>query len=92
MQSIYRFITLLLYPVFILIILVRVFFKKEDKVRWKEKIFSSAFNSKKNLNKKLIWFHASSIGELLSIIPLIDSFNNLNKKNLEFLVTTVTLS
>ena len=92
MQSIYRFLTLLLYPIFIIIIFVRIFLKKEDKIRYKEKIFSSAFNSKKNLNKKLIWFHACSIGELLSIIPLIDNFNKLNNKNLQFLVTTVTLS
>ena len=39
----------------------------------------------------MIWLHASSIGELLSIIPLIDELNKFNK-DLEFLVTTVTLS
>ena len=92
MLSIYRLLTFFLYPVFILIIFLRVFLKKENKFRFKEKIFSSSFNPKKNQNKKLIWFHASSIGELLSIIPLIDNLNRNNSKNLEFLVTTVTLS
>ena len=92
MLSIYRFLTLFLYPVFILIIFFRIFFKKENKLRYKEKIFPSSFNPKKNPNKKLIWFHTSSIGELLSIMPLIDSLNKNNSKNLEFLVTTVTLS
>ncbi|MGA0193033.1 MAG: 3-deoxy-D-manno-octulosonic acid transferase [Pelagibacteraceae bacterium] len=92
MLSIYRFLTFFLYPIFILIIFLRVFFKKENKFRYKEKIFSSSFNPRKDKNKKLIWFHASSIGELLSIMPLIDNLNINNSKNLEFLVTTVTLS
>ena len=92
MLSIYRFLTFFLYPIFILIIFLRVFLKKENKLRYKEKIFSSSFNPKKSRNKKLIWFHASSIGELLSIMPLIDNLNINNSKNLEFLVTTVTLS
>ena len=62
MLSIYRFLTFFLYPFFILIIFLRVFFKKENKFRYKEKIFSSSFNPRKDKNKKLIWFHASSIG------------------------------
>ena len=92
MLSVYRFLTFFLYPVFILIIFLRIFFKKENNLRYKEKIFSSSFNPNKRENKKLIWFHASSIGELLSIMPLIDNLNRNNSKNLEFLVTTVTLS
>jgi 3-deoxy-D-manno-octulosonic-acid transferase len=91
MIFVYRFLTTFLYPFFVIIIFFRIFLKKEDKYRYKEKIFSSAFKPNRNLNKKLIWLHASSIGELLSIIPLIDELNKFNK-NLEFLVTTVTLS
>ena len=63
---------------------------KEDKNRFKEKLFSSSFNITKNNNKKLIWFHAASIGELISIVPLIKKLNQKNK--FEFLITTVTLS
>ena len=88
----YRILTFLLYPFLCLIIFVRIFLKKENTIRYKEKIFSSSFNLKKSEDKKLIWFHASSIGELLSIMPLIDNLNTNNSKNLEFLVTTVTLS
>ena len=40
---------------------------------------------------KLIWFHAASIGELKSILPLIDHLNK-NNNNFEFLITTITLS
>ena len=65
--------------------------KKEDPLRYREKIFSSHFNIKKNKKSKLIWFHAASVGEMNSIVPII---NELRKKeiNLEFLITTVTLS
>ena len=65
-------------------------FNKEDKNRFKEKLFSSSFNIKRNYNKQLIWFHAASIGELKSIIPLIKRLDE--KKPIEFLITTVTLS
>ena len=49
------------------------------------------FQCKKKKISKLIWFHAASVGEMNSIIPII---NELNKKdnNFEFLITTVTLS
>ena len=87
----YRLITSLLYPLFILIIYLRKIFNKEDKIRFKEKIFSSTFLKEFNGGKKLIWFHAASIGEVQSIIPII---NQLNKKNdkFNFLVTTITFS
>ena len=39
----------------------------------------------------MLWFHAASIGELKSVIPIIKNINN-KSKNLEFLVTTTTLS
>ena len=91
MIFLYRILTVALYPFLILLIYFRIFLNKEDKKRFKEKIFSSKFNVKKNEKNFLIWFHAASIGELKSILPIIEE---LNKKNLnyEFLITTVTLS
>ncbi len=91
MLSLYRVLTFLLYPIFIILIYLRSFLKKEDSARYKEKIFSSSFNFNRNKKKKLIWFHAASIGETLSIFPLIEKINNFNK-NIDFLITTVTLS
>ena len=85
MLGIYRFLTFILYPLFIILIFLRSIYKKESRTRYKEKIFSSSFNSNRNIKKKLIWFHAASIGETLSIIPLVDEINNLNK-NIEFLI------
>ena len=87
----YKILTIILYPFVVLLIYLRSFFNKEDQLRYKEKIFSSSFKVLKNNHKKLIWFHVASIGELLSILPLIEKINSLNK-NMEFLITSVTLS
>jgi len=86
----YRILTTLFYPLFCVIIFLRKIFNKEDKHRYKEKIFSSHFKIDRKQNTKLIWFHAASLGELKSIIPIIKELDNNN--NLEFLITTITLS
>ena len=90
MFRIYSYLINFFFPILIFIIYIRTFLKKEDKKRFKEKLFSSSFNVKKNSQKKLIWFHVASIGELKSIIPLLKRLAN--KKELNFLITTVTLS
>ena len=91
MIYVYKFLTIFFYPFIILLIFSRKFFKKEDEVYYKEKIFSSYFLPKRDHRRKLIWFHAASIGEVQSIFPLIDKLNE-NREDIEFLITTVTLS
>ena len=91
MILLYRILTTFLYPILILAIFFRKIKKKEDAFRYKEKIFPSCFNVVRNSDSKLIWFHAASIGEFKSILPIIEEINN-NYKHIEFLVTTVTLS
>ena len=78
-------ILLLIYP---LIIIFRIFKKKEDKKRFLEK-FSICKIKKKGQN--LIWFHGASIGEILSVIPLIKYYEN-NKSIDQILITSSTLS
>mgnify|MGYP001172307458 CR=1 FL=1 len=90
MIPLYKAITILIYPFLVLIIFFRKMIKKEDPRRYKEKILVSHFNVKRN-KSKLIWFHAASIGEFKSILPIIENLNK-NKKNLEFLITTITFS
>ena len=65
-----------------------MFKKKEDSIRFKEKL---GFFSKEKKNGKLIWFHGASVGELQSIIPIIEKLNK-NKKVKQILVTSNTLS
>ena len=87
----YRVITTLIYPILIILIFVRKLIKKEDQKRYREKIFSSNFNVIRKKNTKLIWFHAASIGEIKSIIPILKNLIE-NNKNYQFLLTTITHS
>ena len=91
MLSIYRILIFFLFPLFVILIYLRSILKKEDRIRYKEKIFSSSFNVNRNNTKKLIWFHAASIGETLSILPLIEEINK-RDEGVDFLFITVTLS
>ena len=78
-------IILLLSP---LIIFFRVLKNKEDKVRFKEKL---CFFSKKRGEGKLVWFHGASVGEIQSIIPIIEKLENENSVK-KILITSNTLS
>ena len=90
MTFVYRHLINILFPAIAILIFLRVWLKKEDKDRFKEKLFVSSFNVKRNKDRKLIWFHAASIGEIKSIIPLIKILNKDDK--FQFLITSVTTS
>ena len=71
-----------------IIIIYRIIKKKEDIKRFKEKF---SFPTSKRNNGNLIWFHGASVGEILSIIPLIKYYEKNNSIN-QILVTSSTLS
>ncbi len=88
MIIVYRLLINLILVISPLIVIIRLFKKKEDSIRFKEKL---GFFSKGKKNGKLIWFHGASVGELQSIIPIIEKLNK-NKKVKQILVTSNTLS
>ena len=91
MIFLYRVFTFLLYPLLLIFVYYRKIIQKEDSIRFKEKIFPSCFNVVRKNSTKLIWFHAASIGEFKSIVPIINKLIS-SHKNIEILITTTTLS
>ena len=88
MFFIYQIILTFLLILSPIIIFLRILKNKEDKKRYIEKF---SFPSKKRKVGKLIWFHGASVGELLSVIPIIKIYEKKKSIN-QILVTSSTLS
>ena len=84
----YRVLTYLFYPFSPIYLYIRKVRKKEDLVRFKEKL--SKINKPRG-NGFLIWLHVASVGEAMSVLPLIDDCIEEVKIN-KILLTSITLS
>ena len=84
----YKILTYLFYPFASLYLLLRILKKKESLVRYKEKL------AKTNVSRDngfLVWFHVASVGEAMSVLPIIE--NCLEEKKIDkILLTSITLS
>ncbi len=88
MRIIYSFLVYIVIILSPLIIIYRIFKKKENPKRFFEKF---SYNKGKRREGKLVWFHCSSVGEFLSVVPLIQELEKI-KYIKQILVTTSTLS
>ena len=71
-----------------IIFLIRIFLGKEDPKRFLEKF---CIYSKKFKIKKTIWLHGSSVGEILSVIPIINALEK-NKNIKKIILSSSTTS
>ena len=82
----YRFLWVVLSPVVDVWVIKRLFSGKEDRRRFKERLGVASIPRPPG---RLIWFHGASVGETLSILPLVDRLLTADK-NLHILVTSGT--
>ena len=79
----YKFLTYFFYPFAPVYLYFRKINKKEDPLRYKEKL------SKINLSRGdgfLVWFHVASVGEAMSILPILESF--IHEKKIDKILIT----
>ena len=88
MFFLYQIIFTLIIFISPILIYFRILKNKEHKTRYKEKF---SIISKKRIKGNLIWFHGASVGEIQSIIPLIENYEK-DKTINQILITSSTLS
>ena len=82
----YTLMTIILSPIIFILIVVRILRKKEDLSRLNERL---GWSKKKRPEGRLIWLHGASVGECLSMMPLINEILR-RDSNVHVMVTSGT--
>lgn len=84
----YKLFNGLCFPILSLIFLYRLFRKKEDAGRFKERV---GFASAQRPKGKIIWIHATSVGETMAVLPLLETIVKDKTFKGHILLTTTTI-
>lgn len=90
LYRLYYCLSFLLWPFLSLLLLWRIAKGKEDRARFREKK-GITDKQKHNPENRLIWIHAASVGETLSMLVLIQNLLDMDDK-LEILITSGTIT
>lgn len=86
---IYNLVNIILFPIHILILLFRVWFKKENFNSLRSRF--GLYTQRSPDNSKLIWIHAASVGESMIALTLSKTLKT-RYPDIEILITTGTIS
>ena len=84
----YKIVTYLFFPFSKFYLFYRKLKNKEHSIRYKEKLCNITIQRGDGF---LAWFHVASVGEAMSILPLVDKFIKDEQVN-KILITSITLS
>ena len=87
MQFWYKLLTYLFYPLAFIYLILRKFNKKEHPRRYKEKLSQIKIIRPDGF---LLWCHVASIGEAMSILPLVEELKKYEKIK-KILITSIFL-
>ena len=85
----YKLLNLLASPILFSFMLFRLLKGKEDKKRFAERFGIASV--KVRPQGKIIWIHATSVGEIISILPLMKSLTSNKKFHGTILLTSTTI-
>jgi 3-deoxy-D-manno-octulosonic-acid transferase len=86
--NLYQLFTIVVTPIIHILIYLRKLFGKEDKTRYRERFGYAAVRRSEGF---VLWIHAASVGESISVLPLVEHLNSHFSK-LNILLTTSTVT